>query len=82
LAQPRPKIEEVEVHGARDLLPQTDTEMPQVWNGIAAPVWALLHPTGAWRILAPISLNEPPIWSEQPDATSTYASLVAFQPRY
>jgi hypothetical protein len=25
-----------------------------VWGGVAAPFWALLHPTQGWRILLPI----------------------------
>ena len=44
-------IEEIEVEGAR-IPPPTFT--PRVWPGIAAPFWALFHPTQAWRILAPI----------------------------
>ena len=44
-------IEEVEVEGAR-IPPPTFT--PRVWPAIAAPFWALLHPTQAWRIFAPI----------------------------
>ncbi len=44
-------IEEIEVEGAR-VPPPTFT--PRVWPAIAAPFWALLHPTQAWRILAPI----------------------------
>jgi hypothetical protein len=44
-------IEEIEVEGAR-IPPPTFT--PRVWPAIAAPFWALLHPTQAWRIFAPI----------------------------
>ena len=44
-------IEEIEVEGARVPAP---TFTPRVWPGIAAPFWALLHPTQAWRIFAPI----------------------------
>jgi hypothetical protein len=44
-------IEEIEVEGAR-IPPPTFT--PQIWPGIAAPFWALFHPTQAWRIFAPI----------------------------
>lgn len=44
-------IEEVEVEGAR-VPPPTFT--PRVWPAIAAPFWALLHPTQSWRIFAPI----------------------------
>jgi hypothetical protein len=44
-------IEEIEVEGARVPAP---TFTPRVWPGIAAPFWALFHPTQAWRILAPI----------------------------
>lgn len=45
-------IEEIEVEGARPPGPAYNT--PRVWPAIAAPFWALLHPTQAWRILAPI----------------------------
>ena len=44
-------IEEIEVEGAR-IPPPTFT--PRVWPGIAAPFWALFHPTQSWRIFAPI----------------------------
>jgi hypothetical protein len=44
-------IEEIEVEGARVPAP---TFTPRVWPGIAAPFWALFHPTHAWRIFAPI----------------------------
>jgi hypothetical protein len=47
----REDIEEVEVEGARDRRP---TDTPDVWPGIAAPVWALLNPTQSWRIFAPL----------------------------
>jgi hypothetical protein len=40
--------EEVEVRGTR--IPAT----PDVWGGLGAPVWGLLNPTQAWRIIAPI----------------------------
>ena len=44
-------IEEIEVEGARIPAP---TFTPRVWPGIAAPFWALFHPTQAWRIFGPI----------------------------
>jgi hypothetical protein len=47
----REHIENVEVEGA-PVPPPSFT--PRVWPAIAAPFWALLHPTQAWRILAPI----------------------------
>ncbi len=47
----RENIEEVEVEAAR-VPPPTFT--PRVWPAIAAPFWALLHPTQSWRIFAPI----------------------------
>ena len=47
----REDIEEVEVEGERDRMP---TNTPNVWPGIAAPVWALLNPTQSWRIFAPL----------------------------
>jgi hypothetical protein len=47
----RENMEEVEVEGARDRMP---TATPNVWPGIAAPFWAVLNPTQAWRIFAPL----------------------------
>lgn len=46
----RDDIEEVEVEGEREHLKST----PDVWPGIAAPFWAMLNPTQAWRIFAPL----------------------------
>ena len=46
----REDIEEVEVEGERDRMPNT----PNVWPGIAAPFWALVNPTQSWRIFAPL----------------------------
>lgn len=48
-------IERVEVEGARVPPPQFT---PKVWSGIGAPFWALLHPTQAWRIFAPIAPDQ------------------------
>ncbi len=47
----RADLEEVEVQGARERMP---TSTPDVWPGIAAPLWAMLNPTQAWRIFAPL----------------------------
>lgn len=47
----RSDIEEIEVEGARDRYP---TSTPTIWPGIAAPFWAVLNPTQAWRIFAPL----------------------------
>lgn len=46
----REDIEEVEVEGEREYLKST----PDVWSGIAAPFWAVLNPTQAWRIFLPL----------------------------
>jgi hypothetical protein len=48
-------LERIEVEGAR-VPPPTFT--PRVWPAIAAPFWALLHPTQAWRIFAPIAPDQ------------------------
>ena len=45
---PGDQYEDIEVRGER--IPVT----PDVWTGIAAPVWGLLNPTQIWRIIAPI----------------------------
>jgi hypothetical protein len=47
------QLEEILVTAPTELLPMRDTSQ-EVWGGIAAPVWALLHPTKAWRIFLPI----------------------------
>ncbi len=44
-------IEEVKVEGVRELSPP---DTPVVWPGFLAPLWALAHPTQAWRIFAPL----------------------------
>lgn len=55
---------------------------PLVWNGIAAPVWAMLHPMQAWRILAPLPQEQTASQAYQaPDATAGYlvpAALVRY----
>lgn len=43
-------IEEIEVEGERDRIPNT----PTPWRGLASPFWALLNPTQSWRIFAPL----------------------------
>jgi hypothetical protein len=62
-------IEEIEVEGARMQAPLFS---PEVWLGIAAPFWALVHPTQAWRIFLPIPTDRARfIGAERPDATSS-----------
>jgi len=66
----RDTIEEVEVEGSRLRIPPSS---PQVWGGLAAPVWAVMHPTQAWRILAPIPPDRAQyIGNEVPDATDSF----------
>jgi hypothetical protein len=36
-----------------EVLPVRDPTR-DIWEGIAAPFWAMLHPTQAWRIFLPI----------------------------
>jgi hypothetical protein len=47
------QLEEITVTAAVELLPMRDVTQ-EVWGGIAAPLWAVLHPTQAWRIFLPI----------------------------
>ncbi|HEY0682687.1 MAG TPA: hypothetical protein VGD45_10180 [Steroidobacter sp.] len=47
----REDIEEVQVESERDRSP---TDTPNVWPGIAAPFWAVMNPSQAWRIFAPL----------------------------
>lgn len=61
-------IADVEVEGKKDPR-RKDADEP--WGGIAAPVWALLHPTQSWRILAPVLPKQAEAMNAKPDATST-----------
>jgi hypothetical protein len=71
-------IEEVEVYGPHERpVPIT----PQVWSGIAAPLWALLNPVQAWRIFAPIPQDRARWLGENsPDARSAYLEPAAVSP--
>jgi hypothetical protein len=63
-------FDEIEVEGTRD---RTQTVTPEVWPGIAAPVWALMNPTQAWRIFAPLPPDQTRVLASlKPDATSTF----------
>ena len=67
----RDTLEEVEVEGSRlqHVIPAT----PDIWPGIAAPVWALLHPLQSWRIFAPIPPDRAQyIGNAIPDATDSF----------
>ena len=57
---------DVEVEGRREPPPKVT---PNVWPGIAAPFWALLHPSQAWRILFPIPPDQTRGKEKKPDAT-------------
>jgi hypothetical protein len=52
-AAPDAPLEEIIVTGPTEALPMHDP-VRDVWTGLAAPVWALLHPAEAWRIFLPI----------------------------
>jgi hypothetical protein len=66
----RSDIEEIEVEGARDrsLPPST----PNVWPGLGAPFWAVLNPTQAWRIFAPLPPDQTRGMQARFDATADY----------
>ena len=46
-------FEEVLVTAPEDLLPMPGV-YEKMWGGVLAPIWAVLHPTQAWRIFLPI----------------------------
>jgi len=52
-AAPGAPLEEIIVTSPIEALPMQDP-VRDVWTGLAAPVWALLHPAEAWRIFLPI----------------------------
>ena len=64
----RENIEEVEVEGDRDI-----RSTPDVWPGIFAPIWAVMNPTQAWRIIAPLPPDQTQrIQLARVDATDAY----------
>ncbi|HSC05548.1 MAG TPA: hypothetical protein VLD59_01830 [Steroidobacteraceae bacterium] len=67
LAKARSEEEsDVEVESTRERPP---TVTPEIWPAIAAPFWALLHPTDAWRIFFPLPPDQTRGKQEKPDAT-------------
>jgi hypothetical protein len=51
---------------------------PNVWGGIAAPLWAVLHPTQAWRIFAPLPPDQARrAYNSKADATAPYQVTAA-----
>ena len=46
-------FDDVTVMAPAELQPMRDP-VHEVWGGIAAPVWAMLHPSEAWRIFLPV----------------------------
>jgi hypothetical protein len=75
-------IEEIEVEGARGKVPPPSS--PYVWPTIAAPIWALLHPLQAWRIIAPIPPDRARLMAGGPqDFTTGFLEPAAvMQPSY
>jgi hypothetical protein len=70
-------IEEIEVEGARVPAP---TFTPRVWPGIAAPFWALFHPTQAWRIFAPMPPDQANAIGNQKFTTEDRLEALGVQP--
>jgi hypothetical protein len=70
-------IEEIEVEGARVPAP---TFTPRVWPGIAAPFWALFHPTQAWRIFAPLPPDQAKTIGNQRFTTEDRLEPLGVQP--
>lgn len=58
---------DVEVESTRERPP---TVTPEIWPAIAAPFWALFHPSQAWRIFVPMPPDQTRgMDKEKPDAT-------------
>jgi hypothetical protein len=70
-------IEKIEVEGARIPPPQFT---PRVLPGIFAPFWALLNPTQAWRILAPIPSEHARHIGNQDFTTEGYLEPIGVPP--
>lgn len=68
-------LDEVEVEGRRE---RRHPVTPNVWGGIAAPLWAVLHPTQAWRIFAPLPPDQARrAYNSKADATAPYQVTAA-----
>ncbi len=63
--------EEVQVRGRREAV------TPNVWPGIAAPFWAILNPTQAWRIIAPLPPDQSRTLAFNADVTAPYQQPAA-----
>jgi hypothetical protein len=77
---PEEDIENVDVEGTR---PEDAViiRSPIAWGGLAAPVWAFLNPTEAWRILAPLPPDQARyVGAEKPDATATFLPVTTTLP--
>jgi hypothetical protein len=70
-------LEGVEVEGERIPAPKFT---PEIWPGIAAPFWALLHPTQAWRIFGPIPPDQARGINSRPPDTEGYLEPAGVPP--
>ena len=70
-------LEGVEVEGERIPTPKFT---PDIWPGIAAPFWALLHPTQAWRIFGPIPPDQARGINTRPPTTDGYLEPAGVPP--
>ena len=70
-------LEGVEVEGERIPTPKFT---PDIWPGIAAPFWALLHPTQAWRIFGPIPPDQARGMNGPPPTTEGYLEPAGVPP--
>ena len=53
---------------------------PEIWPGIGAPFWALLHPTQAWRIFGPIPPDQARGFNTKPPDTEGYLEPAGIPP--
>jgi hypothetical protein len=70
-------LEGVEVEGERIPAPKFT---PEIWPGIGAPFWALLHPTQAWRIFGPIPPDQARGFNAKPANTEGYLEPAGVPP--
>lgn len=64
-----PDMDEIEVEGRRE---SSAPGTPRVWGGIAAPLWAVLHPSQSWRIFAPLPPDQVQADSARPVSAKVY----------
>jgi hypothetical protein len=66
----------VVVEGTREPPPHVT---PDIWQGIATPFWALLHPTQAWRVFLPLPPDQVRGTEKKPEPVAELPAQLPFR---